>query len=251
MAVDYATLAAMLGHSSVARFYARSPDPYLLAHLRVSELSAMRELGRGLDDLAREVAEARLALYREYVGSTVTRVSPLLLRWCELERVEVDDLAWRLAPDRPWTPWLCGPRPPDPSRPMKRSFRARPSERGEADFHELQRFAFSGTVIRPGAKLQGFGLRVLHDRLELGAFIGSARIRTFGRGGAIVLPGELPATLLVGLPGTPLDRLVDHPLLNGAGCVVRGVDEPTRSGTRITFALSSEPWRMPWAREAR
>lgn len=250
MAVDYAMIAAMLGHTSVARLYERRPDPYLIAHLRVSELAAMRELGDGMAGLAREVADCRLALYRAYVGSTVTRISPLLLRWCELEGVHVDDLARRMAPDRPWTTWLCGPRPHDPWRLAKGSGRPAVASRGAADYHELQRFAFSGTVIRTRARAGGFGLRVLHDRLELGAFIGPVRIRTFGLGGVIVLPDELPATLVVGLPGTPLDRLVDHPLLNGAGCVVRAVDEPTRLGTRISFALSSDVWRTPWARDA-
>lgn len=248
MAADYAVIAAMLGHTSVARLYAHAPDRYLLAHLRVSEFEAMRELGDGLGELAREVADGRLALYRDYVGSTVTRISPLLLRWCELEGVEIDDLTWRLAPDRPWTSWLCGPRPPDPSRSARRWGRAKTVSRGEVELHELQRFAFSGAVIRPRAKPRGFGLRVLHDGVELGAFIGPARIRTFGVGGVLALPGELPATLMAGLPGTPLDRLVDHPLLNGTGCVVRGVDEPTSWGTRIMFGLPSIAWRMPWAR---
>lgn len=249
MAVDYAVIAAMLGHTSVARLYDRRPDPYLIAHLRVSELAAMRELGNGLAGLAREVADGRLALYRDYVGSTVTRISPLVLRWCGLEGAQVDELALRLMPDRPWTTWLCGPRPPDPSRPAQGSRRPAGASGGAADFHDLQRFAFSGTVIRTRATGRGFGLRVLHDRLELGAFIGLARIRTFGQGGVIVLPYELPATLVAGLPGTPLDRLIDHPLLNGAGCVVRGVDEPTHLGTRISFALKSDAWRMPWVRD--
>ncbi len=248
MAVDQAAIAAAIGHSSLARLYSRTPDPYLLAHLRVSELGAMRVLRSGLAALGREVADRRLALYRDYVGATVTRVSPLLLRWCGLGGLEADDLARRLAPDRPWTPWLCGPRPPAPSGSIKGPRRFEMRGGGVADLHDLQLFAFSGTVVRTGAASGLFGLRVLHDRLEFAAFLGKARVRTFGVGGVLALPGELPATLVAALPGTPLDRLVDHPLLNGAGCVVREVDEATRWGTRITFALPSVTWRMPWAR---
>jgi hypothetical protein len=250
MAAHYGQVAAMLGHSCAARLHVPEADPYLLAHLRVAELRAVSGLQLGLAGLAREVADRRLALYRDYVGSTVTRISPLLRRWCGLEGVQVDDLARRLAPDRPWTTWLCGHRPPNRSRSARWSRRTGIVGEWEVDYHGLQRFAFAGTVVRTRATGRGYGLRVLHDRLEMAAFLGTARIRTFGTGGEIVLPGELPATLVAGLAGTPLDRLIDHDLLNGAGCVITDVDEPTGWGTRIAFSQLSEAWRMPWARDA-
>jgi len=240
-----------LAHSalSVADFYARSGDPLPISPARTGELRAVGDLASGLAGLARDVEARRLALYRDFVGTTVTRVSPLLLAWCAMEGVSLEDLAMRLGPDRPWPVWLCGPHPRRPTpRAVWLRYMAGVCSQTTA-FRDLQRFAYSGTVVRIRARPPGFGVRVLHDQLELGAFIGGATIRTIGAGGVVVLPDALPATLAVRLPGMPLDRLVGHPLIDGAGCVVRAVGTRNCHATRIEFALPSLPWRMPWARD--
>lgn len=238
----------MLGHADVRRRYARGLDGFALSRLSAPELRARAALDVGLHALGSGVREQRLALYRAYVGGTVTGVSPLLPSWCGHAGIDLDEAAWRLAPDRPWVRWLCGPAPADPRAPRwghRSAFRPGP---GEAAYHDLRRFAHSGVVIRRNLRGDGFGIRVLHDRLEFGLFLGNARIRTFGVGGAIQLPDAMPATLASALPGRPLDALVGHPLLEGAGCVVTQVDEPTRWGTKVHFRVAPRPWRLPWVR---
>lgn len=211
---------------------------------------ALGTLEAGFADFARIAVERRRLLYRDYVGATVTKITPLLLRWCGLEGLDLDELVDRLGPDRPWTPWLCGPRPTDPAKPVKGKASLRKPTRGEVAFHDLQHFAYSGVILRPKSKPRGFGIRVLQDCLEMAAFLGNARLRTFGVEGAVTLPGELPATVAAALPGQPLDRLVQHPLLEGAGCVATRVDEPTPWGSKIHFQVAPRWWRPSWARGA-
>jgi hypothetical protein len=224
----------------------RAPAAAELATLSMPELRALGGLREGLAAVDELVEGARLALYRNYVRATVSQVSPLLLRWCALERVDLRRLALDLRPDRPWISWLCGPRPTPGARRRHGAERLSTRPGGGLALDALHRFAFSGIVVGGGTPAV-FGIRVLHRRLEFACFPGGARLRTFGVGGSILLPGELPATLVAALPGRCLDRLVGHPLLDGAGCVVREVRRPTHRGTEILFALPPSSWSMPWA----
>lgn len=243
-------VAAALGHDPAGMDRWRAPDPFLLARLDAGELHAFGRLGRDLEVMRSEAAARMLQLYRGYVGATVDCISPLLLRWCELGGRDVGELAWSLGPSRPWMTWLCGPRPAGAMPGWKGWSVPAPMTAGERAYAGLQRFAFSGTVLEPRSRRGGFGMRVRHGCLEVGAVLGGARLRTCGAAGEIVVPGELPATLLAALPGRPLDQLVEHPLLDGAGCMVLEVGEAERTGTRIAFRLPPAPWRMPWAQPA-
>lgn len=223
-----------------------------LAYLRMPEIVALRTLQGGLADLAAAVADRRLSLYRDYVGATVSRVSPLLVRWCALEGFDLDQVATMLRPDRPWSAWICGPRPTAPaSWRSVTAFRPSQSIRGGTALHDLRRFAFSGVAVRVPPAPGAFGVRVLHDCLEFACMLGNARLRTFRGGGSLLLPHRLPATLAAALPGRTLDALVEHRVLDGAGCVVRDVREHTTRGTEVCFGLRPTAWRMPWARGAR
>lgn len=209
------------------------------------------QLQRGFARLRRDLVAGRLALFRDHIGRTVETVSPLLVRLCELEARGVDDLALRLRPDAEWQGWLCGRKPASPSMSLSKMFDEQFGPGEEAARHWLERFAHGGLVVRDRdeADARGglpFGIRVLDGGLELGAFFGDARLRTHGAMGSITLPTELPETLIAALPGQPLDRLVAHPLLDGAGCVIEHVDDPTRWGIRVVFALAPMPWKMPW-----
>lgn len=243
-------VAAALGHAQVGMGHVRSPDPFMLARLNVGELDAFDRLRSDLEIIRSEAAARLLQLYRGYVGATVNGVSPLLLRWCDLNREDLDEVAWSLGPNRPWMPWLCGPRPLGTMPGSKSWYPPTGMTAGERAYAALQRFAFSGTVLERRSRRDLFGMRVRHGCLEVGAVLSGTRLRTYGSAGEIVVPGELPSTLVSALPGRTLDQLVQHPLLDGAGCIVFEVGEPQGTGTRILFRLPPVPWRLPWARVA-
>lgn len=229
-------------------FPTRIPGPGAveLANLTMPELTALRDLDAALASLGERVALRRLALYRDYVGATVSTVSPLLVRWCELHHHDLDQLALHLRPDQPWISWVCGPRPAPVGRWLGVAAFV-PSLRRRLRFNDLRRFAFAGIVVgeQPATAV---GIRVLHDCLEFASFLGDARLRTFGPGGSITVPGDIPATVMSAAPGRPLEWLVGHPVIDGAGCTIREVREPGRRGTEILFSVRRHPWRMPWVR---
>lgn len=207
-------------------------------------------LGIAPDELPTGRENRALALYRAYVGAAVDAASPLLCRACAINGLPVDELVLRLRPGCKWEQWLCGVSPldawcrglvgrtnaPDPTPAQRREW-------------ALQEWLHVGVIIRdPRRRLTMLGTRVLDGCLELAASVAGHRLRTHGDGGSITLRMELPDTVMAALPGIPLDRFIDHPLLAGAGCMVTAVDEPTMWGTKVRFALAPVPWRLPWAR---
>lgn len=225
----------------------------LIADVRMGRSTWARAagaLGIPPDQLPKEREDRGLAVYRAYLGAVIETASPLLFRACALNGLPVDELALRLRPGVAWEQWLCGVRPldawcrelvgqtnaPDPTPALRREW-------------ALQEWLHVGVIIRdPGRRLTMLGARVLDRGLELAASVGGHRLRTHGDEGSITLRLELPATLMAALPGVPLDRFIDHPLLAGAGCMVTAVDERTMWGTRVRFGLRPLPWRLPWAR---
>ena len=206
-----------------------------------------RALARRLRALRQAVQEEERQAYRAHFGQAVRTVSPLLLRVCECENLDLDVLVARMGPRGAWPNWLCGPGP-DGGRRWK-SERNGGGHTGLLDGGEFDSFAHGGLVVRGLGEPGGpFGLRALDRGLEMAAFLGDARLRTHGRTGSLLIRGDLPATLVAALPGRPLDHLVDHWLLAGAGCVVERVEEATRRGTTIVFRLDPIPWRAPWVR---
>lgn len=207
-------------------------------------------LGVSLDDVPRNRDARRLAVYRAYVGQAVQTASPLVFRVCELHGADLDGLAFELRPGMMWDQWLCGVRPRDAW------MRSLVGQVNAADAPEEQRRAWrmwewlhAGRAVWGSDLELKFGIRVIGAGLEMAAFPGGHRIRTHGHEGSITLRMELPHTVMAALPSKQLDRLIDHPLTNGGGCVVTAVDEPSpRWGTKVRFGLEPVPWRMPWAR---
>lgn len=238
-----------------------APHEVRLAHARatISRVRSGRatfhrvalELGLDPEQLPVGREERALAIYRAYLGDAVTTVSPLLLRVCDLNGMSLDGLVQQLCPAMFWDQWLCGVRPGDA---WLRSLTGLANARDVTDELRqewgLQEWLHGGRpVYGPTGHHIVFGIRVLEAGLEMAAFPGGHRLRTHGAEGSLTLRMALPDTVMAALPGVALDRLVDHPLLNGAGCVVTAVDEPTlRWGTKVRFALEPAPWRMPWAR---
>lgn len=70
-------------------------------------------LGVPAGELPDDRAGRALAVYRAYVGEVVGTASPLLLRVCDLEGVDLDVLTLKLRPGLVWEQWLCGVRPYD------------------------------------------------------------------------------------------------------------------------------------------
>lgn len=94
----------------------------------------------------------------------------------------------------------------------------------------FERLVHGGLVVQD-TSCQGipFGLRVLGGCLETAAMLGDHAIRTHGATVSMTLKLALPETVMAALPGQPLDRLVSHPLLDGASCVLT---EVTGAGRR-------------------
>lgn len=207
-------------------------------------------LGVQLDDAGRTLDARRLAVYRAYVGQAVRVASPLAFRVCELHGMDLDAIAMELRPGMPWDQWLCGVRPGDAwLRSLAGLVNAADAPEKQRREWAMWEWLHAGRSVWGSDLYLKFGIRVIDAGLEMAAFPGGHRIRTQGREGAITLRMELPHTVMAALPGMPLDRLMDHPLTNGAGCVVTAVDESSpRWGTKVRFALDPVPWRMPWAR---
>lgn len=234
---------------ALRRAYAQSLGSSAGLGDRRSLSRAGRALHARMSRLYGWVGEEEAAAFRAYVGEAVTTVSPLLVRLCELEGHDLDALVAKLAPLGAWPPWLCGWRPGEKwQRRIVGAVLATPSPTETAAWR-FQELVHGGCVVQdllhPGIP---FGVRVLNRGLEMAAMLGEHRIRTHGREGSMTLKAELPRTVAIAMPGRPLDVLVSHPLLDGAGCLVTEVSEPNRRGTKVRFALEPVAWRMPWAR---
>ena len=204
------------------------------------------------DALPTDRVGRRLAVFRAYVGAAVTTVSPLLLRVCATNGVSLDELAMKLRPGMVWDEVICGVRPGDAwLKSVTGGVNVPSAPDAVRDDWALQEWLHSAWPIYGDDLLFRFGVRVLDAGLEVAAFPGGHRLRTHGSEGSITLGMELPDTVMAALPGRALDCLIDHPLTNGAGCVVTEVEETSpRWGTKVRFALEPVPWRMPWARSA-
>lgn len=246
-----ADLTALLSHMRHSDVSARYAGGFRLAEIRAQHArfaAARLGLEKDLESVAREMRVGRLQAYRNYVGETVATISPLLLRVCADQGLDLDELVHRLAPDRFWVSWLCGPRPIEPGARVKGKVNLHRANPEDERCFGLQSFAHSGVVIQKKDEALPFGIRVLFGGLEVAAFLGTARLRTYGDFGHVALPDELPENLFHGLAGQPLDALLQHRLLDGAGAVIARVERNDPWGVKVLFHLAATPWRMPWTR---
>jgi hypothetical protein len=176
----------------------------------------------------------RLALFRHHLGTTVVRVSPLLLDLAPMEGISLSEAVVHLRPPQDW-PW----RELDEMSSMQigRSMRTRQLLRSTLR-DDVRRFArvFSppGVVIRDVTHARGrFAICPSGKVLGFTASMGPAVVSAFGSGAKLKLPEMLPATLMNGMPGRLLGDLFDHPALVGRDYKVTRVEPDLFDGLPV------------------
>ncbi|BCA58156.1 hypothetical protein [Sphingomonas sp. HMP6] len=199
-----------------------------------------------------------LRAYRSYLRSTVRLVSPILLRALELEQLRLDEVVGRLRPPAGW-PWPVG------TAHELRHARATavdrdrvPPEVGAPGPWLRPDRSVDPTVHRSGAGLavrwasgRPAGLpkvRVHGDSLEVVMDVGPFLLTSVHGLGLLRIDGRRAGTLADDCIGSPVHRLVDHPLFCGQGWTVDRIDY-SRHGTgfsTLVFATGQEPLKLPW-----
>lgn len=199
-----------------------------------------------------------LRAYRRYLQSTVRLVSPILLRALELEHLRLDEVVRRLRPPAGW-PWPAGTAhelrharaaavdrarvPPGVCAPSPR-----PRPGGFLD-PTVHRSGAGGTVRwTPGRPAGLPEVRVRGDCLEVVMDVGPRRLSSVHGLGLLRVDGRLAGTLADGCIGSPVQRLVDHPLFHGQGWTVDRIDYSRHGGgfSTLVFATGQEPLELPW-----
>ena len=173
---------------------------------------------------------------------TSRRISPLISRLCELDRIDLEAVLPRIgsteeveAGRRRMVAGMMGhpvsvhyaryvsgaPCPTPPPRP--------PDDRARLAFEA--RHMEHGVVVRQWSDPAGaLGFRIVLGRVEMEARLGTALVATNGRWATLLLAMRLPETLALAMPGRPISSLVEHPLLEDAAYRVATVWQPPESG---------------------
>lgn len=212
--------------------------------------AASRALRAGLNHVAAEAEAARLRLYRDFLAATVTGVAPVLLDLCRAGGLDLDGLAWGMAPGDAWPTWFCGTRPR----------LAHYWTKGRAGWHlalggktaiseERRRFTDSALSLRTWDDPEGpFAIRAVEGCVDVGVGLGRAVVRTRGSRCKIALAASLPECVCIALPGRDVAAAVSHPLLEGRGYVVTDVLRGRGTLLRLGFEAPPVPWKVPWGR---
>lgn len=193
----------------------------------------------------------RNRLYRLHLQTTVTKVSQLATDLAGHSGLTLGDVADRLPLPGAW-PWRIGE-----GRLMVTSRRWRPIGsavrlKGGVSSSALRSWPRLGPFaanIRPYGDDDGeLAFVAVDDVLEAVARLGSCIVQTFRGSGRLLLPEMLPETLVVTLPGQPLDDLVQHSVLCGRGYVITDVEKAEYDQAHVvTFTNGLRPHSMPWA----
>lgn len=192
----------------------------------------------------------RLDAFREYLGTTIRQVSPVLMDLCRHELLDLDAITFRLRPADAWPAWFCG------RTPRSNLYWARghglwgswvPSAQLiEADW---RLFLTSALIVRDRDDPAGVvAVRPLGACLEVGAQLGTALLRTEAGEAELILGETMPDTLRIALPGMKLDAVFDHPALRGRGYTIESATERRDGTTIVTFRCQPVSWSLPWAR---
>ncbi len=199
------------------------------------------------DFLVRTETE-RLSLFRLHLQATVRRVSPLLIDLAVMEGVSLGGAVGLMYPPRDW-PWR--PLQDPPRAPTRRSLQRMGSlaSQGAKDGGRFRRaFVNPGLVVRDVGHPRGcFGIRPCGDVMGFAASLGPCLLSAFGPSAMLKLPGRLPETLAMAMPGRMLDALVDHPAFAGRGYrVVRVETDPVDDLPILVFRAPLITFEMPW-----
>lgn len=173
------------------------------------------------DFLVRSHAE-RLDLFRMHLRATVRLASPLLLDLAEHEGIDLQAATGLIQPPSDW-PW----RPIEHNLfiPLSRTIQRKSMQRGSAAnvIRAFDRaFEHPGVVIRGVAHPRGrFGIRPTASVLAFSAAIGPCLLSSFGTSASLKFADPIPDSLMMSMPGRPLDDVVMHPVFVGRGYVIR------------------------------
>lgn len=189
------------------------------------------QLEADLLDLRQHIAERRVRMFRDFTARRVRLASPLLIGACRPG--ELDDAAWRLAPNPRWPLHQV-------TSYTVRGWASRSSRRGPY------------LVQRPGsagASADRLVLRITDRAAHMVLAHDQASVRTDDDGGHLLVCGEMSERDRQGLIGCPLDRVFPHPAVEEQPYIIQrtALDE-ARHRTLIRFAAAPVEWRMPWAR---
>jgi hypothetical protein len=190
----------------------------------------------------------RLSLLRLHLQATVCKASPLLLDLAVMEGVSISAAIALIHPPQNW-PWS----PLSDAVPaMVGRFHQRKCWLGASGKQDVLRFrrAFAnpGVVIRDADHPRGrFGIRPCGSVLGFTAAIGPCLVSAFGSSALLKLPQQLPETLMMALPGRPLERIIDHPAFAGRDYKVIRVQPDLIDGMPIlVFRARLTPFAMQW-----
>ena len=157
--------------------------------------------------------------------SVVRWVSPLVFAFCELEGLDPSKLMRPLVMVNmfPWERAVAIPR-------VEVAAAGHATDRAEGEAVHLH--ADRSLQLR-GRRGEHAIVRLRSGRVELSLQTERAHLWSHGRGASISLTVRPPETVLVAMTGRPVDELLSHPLLDGAGYVVRRVRWHGEAGARL------------------
>ena len=156
-------------------------------------------------------------------------ITPLLWRFCELEGLDPSKLMRPLVMVRmfPWERAVAIPRAEVAAPGLATD---RPD--GEPVYLHADR-----TLHLRSRRGEDAAVRLRSGRVELSLRTERGCLWSHGHGALIFLETRPPETVLVAMTGRPVDELVDHPLLDGAGYVVRRARRHGDVGARLLLRI--------------
>ena len=201
-----------------------------------------------VEEIERFRRAAIVAAFREELRSAIRSVSPFLLALLEVEGLNLDDVAHRIAPHQGW------PRRPRLSRHAGRvgkwdrhSLRHyvagwSPNRRAVASFY---RACHGYTIDRAGG--DWFRVEVVDHSLEVIGEVGPVRFHTRFGELRLALGQDMPDALAIACIGRLIDEVVALDALRGRGWRISAVEaaEGSVAGRVLVVAIPSIAYRMP------
>ena len=166
-------------------------------------------------------------------------VSPLVRRCCEIKGLDLDRVVellrrdtWRSVLDRrivPMTPMVA-------ADGLDR--------RADDDPPHLAGHRVLAFRARDGDQVE---LRLRRGQVDVSLRTPRGRLWSHGRSASLFLLGAPHETILAALPGRLVEAFVSHPLLDGAGHVVKRTRSVSGTGVRVLLSTGRERWSGPSA----
>ena len=212
------------------------------------QADAIRRARREAIAIDRLAARLRLASFRGWMQTTVSRMSSLVPALLEGECVALEDALMRLRPSPAW----------------KAVTRSGSADGGGAHTRSLKHFylgMLAGVsqvlptrgdvqgelVLRRRASTPGrTAVNVVGHRIEIAIQGPAHQLATANGVGRLLVKLDLPETVAVACVGRPLEEITDVPLLAGRGLTVDGAQRHA-GGWVFGFAVDCVTIDLPWS----